>query len=74
MTPNYYEFYDVGLTRDGVYKEIFNSDKDVYGGSNAYNGLELTSTEFGPEGRPFKLTVKMAPYAAMIFKYVNRKG
>ncbi|MBR1581573.1 MAG: 1,4-alpha-glucan branching protein GlgB [Bacilli bacterium] len=74
MTPNYYEFYDVGLTRDGVYKEIFNSDKDVYGGSNAYNGLELTSSEFGPEGRPFKLTVKMAPYAAMIFKYVNRKG
>lgn len=69
MTPNYYEYYDIGLTRSGTYEEIFNSDKDVYGGSNAYNGLPLTSSEWGPENKPHKLTVKLAPYAAMIFKF-----
>lgn len=69
MTPNYYESYDIGLTREGTYIEIFNSDKDVYGGSNAYNGVELNSLPFGPENKPHKMSVKLAPFAAMIFKY-----
>ena len=72
MTPNYYESYDIGLTREGSYKEIFNSDKDVYGGTNAYNGDELKSQQYGPENKPFKLTIKLAGYAAMIFKYTHK--
>lgn len=69
MTPNYYEYYEIGLTRPGTYEEIFNSDKDVYGGSNAYNGLPLTSTEWGPENKPHKMVIKIAPFAGMIFKF-----
>lgn len=71
MTPNYYEYFDIGLTREGKYREIFNSDKDVYGGSNAYNGLDLVSKNYGPENKPHSMSVKLAPYAAMIFKYVK---
>lgn len=71
MTPNYYEYFDIGLTREGKYCEIFNSDKDVYGGSNAYNGLDLVSKNYGPENKPYSMSVKLAPYAAMIFKYVK---
>ena len=71
MTPNYYEYFDIGLTREGKYREIFNSDKDVYGGSNAYNGLDLVSKNYGPENKPYSISVKLAPYAAMIFKYVK---
>ena len=69
MTPNYYENYDIGVTREGTYKEIFNSDKDVYGGSNAYNGVEVMSYYYGPENKPHKITIKLAPFAACIFKY-----
>lgn len=71
MTPIYYEYFDIGLTREGKYREIFNSDKDVYGGSNAYNGLDLVSKNYGPENKPYSMSVKLAPYAAMIFKYVK---
>ena len=71
MTPNYYEYFNIGLTREGKYREIFNSDKDVYGGSNAYNGLDLVSKNYGPENKPYSMSVKLAPYAAMIFKYVK---
>lgn len=71
MTPNYYEYFDIGLTREGKYREIINSDKDVYGGSNAYNGLDLVSKNYGPENKPYSMSVKLAPYAAMIFKYVK---
>ena len=74
MTPNYYENYDIGITREGTYHEIFNSDKDVYGGSNAYNGLDVMSYYWGPENKPHKITIKIAPFAAMIFKYAHKNG
>ena len=69
MTPNYYESYDIGMTRPGTYVEIFNSEKDVYSGSNAYNGLPLKTSEFGPENKPYKVSVKLAPFAAIILKF-----
>ncbi len=71
MTPNYYENYEIGVTREGTYVEIFNSDKDVYGGTNAYNGGEYMSYYYGPEGRPHKIVIKLAGFAACIFKYAH---
>ena len=68
MTPNYYEYYDVGVMHEGVYDEIFNSDKDVYGGWNQYNGLPCQTWEGGPENRPYHVCVKLASYAAIILK------
>lgn len=72
MTPNYYENYDIGITREGTYIEIFNSDKDVYGGTNAYNGTEIMSYYYGPENKPHKITIKLAGFAACIFKYAHK--
>jgi 1,4-alpha-glucan branching enzyme len=68
MTPNYFESYDVGCLHEGVYDEIFNSDKDVYGGWNQYNGAPLTSEAGAPENRPYHLSLKLGSYAAMILK------
>jgi 1,4-alpha-glucan branching enzyme len=69
MTPNFYNEYDIGLSTEGEYEEIFNSDKDVYGGWNQYNGLPLQSKPWrGPENRPYTLTIKLASFGAMIFK------
>lgn len=73
MTPNYYDKYDIPLFLEGEYQEIFNSDKDVYGGNNQYNGLNLFSEPYGPENKPFHLTIKLASYAACIFKKINKK-
>ncbi len=70
MTPNFYENYDIGVEEKGRYKEIFNSDKDVYGGTNQYNGLPL-KTEIGNcFNKPYKITIKIASYGAMILKKV----
>ena len=68
MTPNYYEYYDVGCFQDGIYDEIFNSDKDVYGGWNQYNGLECRAYPGGSEGRPFHITIKLGSFAACFFR------
>ena len=69
MTPNWYEYYDIGCYHEGIYDEIFNSDKDVYGGWNQYNGLpaEVQNVQ-GPENRPMKLTVKLGGFCACILK------
>ena len=70
MTSNYYDEFQIGLNRAGYYREIFNSDKDVYGGWNQYNGLEIkTNPWHGPENRYSSMTIKLASYGAAIFKY-----
>lgn len=70
MTPAYYERYDVGVAEEGTYVEIFNSDKDVYGGRNQYNGLPLKSDPGYCFSWQNKITVKMASFGAMILKKV----
>lgn len=68
MTPVYYDTYGVPCLHDGVWEEIFNSDKDVYGGWNQYNGLPLTAYPGGSENRPFHIDIKLGSYCACIFK------
>ena len=73
MTPNYYDVYDIGVNEEGIYEEIFNSEKDVYGGCNQYNGLPLQTGDFGPYNKPYHITMKLASFAAVIFKYKGKK-
>jgi len=68
MTPNFYQSYDVGVYHEGVYDEILNTDKDVYGGWNQYNGGPLEAQPFGPENRPFHVSIKLASLGACILK------
>ena len=70
MTPNYYENYDVGVNNAGEWFELFNSDKDVYGGNNQYNGLNVSTYPGGPENRPYHVTIKLGSYAALILKRI----
>ena len=63
---------DVGVYERGTYHEIFNCDKDVYGGYNNYNGLDCKTKKGGPENRPYRITVKLASFGAMILK-LNKK-
>lgn len=68
MTPNFYADYELGVNEEGLYEEIFNSDKDVYGGANQYNGLALATEPIGPLKHPYKIKIKIASFGAMIFK------
>lgn len=74
MTPNYYDTYDIGTCEEGEYEEILNSDKDVYGGGNQYNGAPCYSRAGGgPEGKPCHLTLKLAGYAAVMLRKVEKE-
>lgn len=68
MTPNYYEYINIPLFEEGEYEEIFNSDKDVYGGWNQYNGLPCKSFQCDCWGKPFAMSIKLASFGACYFK------
>lgn len=69
MTPNFYDKYEVGVPLLGYYEEIFNSDKDVYGGNHQYNGLPL-ETKVGNRNNFLQfINVKIASFGAIILKY-----
>lgn len=71
MTPNYYEFIEIPILKEGEYEEIFNSDKDVYAGSNQYNGMACLTYPFGAENKPYHICIKLASFGACIFKKIK---
>lgn len=71
MTPNYYEYYEIPLFEAGKYEEIFNSDKDVYGGWNQYNGLPLDSYPVDDWEKPHRICIKLGSFAACFFRRVK---
>ena len=73
MTPNYYEYIKIPLFEEGEYEEIFNSDKDIYGGWNQYNGLNPHSEVGECWGKPFNMTIKLASFGACYFKKIIKK-
>ncbi len=71
MTSKNYEDYGIPIFREGVYYELFNSDKDIYGGSNIYNKKNIEAKKDNKEDKTLKLRIKLAGFAACIFKYIN---
>ncbi len=68
MTPNVHKTYEVPVPQYGYYEEILNSDKDIYGGSNQYNGKSLRAIK-GQNGRfKYYIKPKLGPLAAMILR------
>ena len=66
--PIAYHQYKVGVPYYGEYRELLNSDRDIYNGSNQYNGVTLTSTEAFTHGKPYTIDVTIPPYGAVILK------
>ncbi len=73
MTPNYYEYINIGVPFDGEYIEIFNSDKDVYSGYNQYNGLPLKTMNMSWWNQPQTICIKLASFGALILKHKKAK-
>lgn len=69
MTPNFYEAYEVGVPKKGFYDEILNSDKEIYGGDNQYNGLPLETINEPRNNQKYHIKVKLGALAAIILKY-----
>ena len=60
--------YRIGVPAAGVYREIFNSDSAIFGGSNVGNGGAATAEPVPSHGRPASLSIVLPPLGVVVFK------
>ncbi len=71
FTPVVRENYKVGVPFAGQWKEVLNSDRATYGGSDVQNAEPLTTSEINYHGQQHALFLTLAPLAIQIFEAVE---
>ena len=69
FTPVTRHGYRIGVTRDGHWDEVLNTDAPVYGGSGQGNPGGCTSEEVSAHGRSNSIEITVPPLATVFFKY-----
>ncbi len=68
FTPVLREGYPIGLPQGGSYREIYNSDSEYYGGSNAGNPPVMEASSDGCHARPHSIKVNLPPLGVVVLK------
>lgn len=68
FTPMTWTDYNIGLPSQGLWKEILNSDSQIYGGSGKGNagGKQAVAKPF--HGRPYSISLTIPPLGILFFK------
>jgi 1,4-alpha-glucan branching enzyme len=66
FTPEVRRHYRLGVPESGAWREILNTDSELYGGSNVGNGGGVTAGGEGLHGQPHSLELTLPPLAALI--------
>ena len=67
FTPVPRDGYRIGVPRRGFWREILNSDADVYGGSGSGNRGGMNAENFSCRGHEYSLVVTLPPLGVVIF-------
>ena len=68
FTPVPRQGYRFGVPEPGEYAEVFNTDAEMFGGSNMGNGWGATAENVPSHGRPYSIAVTLPPLAVVAFK------
>ena len=68
FTPAPYKAYRVGFPETGLHREIFNSDADMFGGSNMGNGGVVNVEARPSHGRAASAELVIPPLGVVVFK------
>ena len=69
FTENKHIGYKIPVNKPGSYKEILNSDTDIYTGSNFVNKRAISAKKEKTLNKDYYIPVNIAPFASMIFEY-----
>ncbi len=72
FTPVMYENFKLGVPFEGKYKEIFNSDKEQYGGMGCLNRRQIAAKEVTWDGREYSITFDMPSFGVCIFQGIPK--
>ena len=68
FTPVPREGYRLGVPVGGTWREIANSDADVYGGSGVGNLGAVDAEDFESHGRPFSVSLSLPPLGIVMLE------
>ncbi len=71
FTPEIHHDYRVGVPEKGIYREVFNSDAERFGGSGAGNEGDIVSEDVKWHKREQSIVLTIPPLSTM---YLRRKG
>lgn len=71
FTPVVREHYRIGVPCAGQYREVFNSDREEYGGSGRINCAPLLAGQLWWHNQPFSLQLTLPPLAVIYLKLVD---
>ncbi len=61
--------YRVGVPLPGTYRSLFNSDSEIYGGSNVGNGYQVEAEAHYAQGRPYSLNLNLPPLGVVYLRH-----
>jgi 1,4-alpha-glucan branching enzyme len=67
-TPVVHNAYRVGVPQGGFYRELFNSDAAIYGGSNVGNVGGVTAHDAPTKDQPYTLQLRVPPLGVVLLK------
>ena len=68
FTPVVRDAYRIGVPRGGFYRELVNTDAEIYGGSNVGNGGGVAAVPLPQHGHRWSLELTLPPLAALILQ------
>lgn len=68
FTPVAREGYRVGVNQPGYYRELLNTDSELFGGSNLGNEGGVHSEEIAWHQRPQSVSINIPALAAVVFQ------
>jgi len=71
LTPTTYHDYQIGVPQKGNYKELINSDLNIYGGSNLFNGEPLKTHNAPMHQKPYSIKMTVSPLGVSILKWMD---
>jgi 1,4-alpha-glucan branching enzyme len=72
FTPAVLKGYEFGVPDEGYYKEVFNTDSEMFGGSNVGNFPGVASQKKMRHGRAQCIAVTLPPLAVVVFRYTGK--
>lgn len=69
LTPTVREHYRIGVTQNGMLKEIFNSDAKTFGGSGILNKKEIPIANTSWNGKAYSAEITLPPLGVSLFKF-----
>jgi len=74
LTPVVRSHYRVGLPRGGFWREVLNSDSEVYGGANQGNWGGVTAEPLARHNQLFSAQFTLPPLSIVVFRHESEGG